>query len=192
MSLAACISRWPATTRSPFDSGRRRDEVGEHGRLRLLDLQEQRVVAAAAEQEHDPDARADAADADDLARHVDEAEALEQRAALARQRAAVVVEDRADGGMRRVALEPGRRELVERHDQRRLRDDPRLAVDEPRQLRVGVEAVVQARPRERPLGAWAALRLAPERRSSRIVAASTEKYQTSRSRMAASLPIHSR
>ena len=45
--------------------------------MRLLRLQEEWVVAVAAEHEHDQ-ARADAADADNLARRIDEAEPLEQ------------------------------------------------------------------------------------------------------------------
>ena len=54
----------------------------EHRCLRLLELQEQRVVLVAAEHQHDPGARADAADADDLARRVDVAKALEQLPAV--------------------------------------------------------------------------------------------------------------
>ena len=90
MSLAACMRRWPSTTRWPwFVEPARAEERLEHGRLGLLELQEQRVVAVAAEQQHDPRAGADAADADDLARRVDVAEALEQAAAVARQASAV-------------------------------------------------------------------------------------------------------
>ena len=43
----------------------------EHGGFRLLELEEERVVLVAAEQEQDPGARTDAADADDLAGGVD-------------------------------------------------------------------------------------------------------------------------
>ena len=52
MSLAACISRWPSTTRWPWLRERALAEVGlEHRGLRLLDLEEQRVVVVAAEQQ---------------------------------------------------------------------------------------------------------------------------------------------
>src|SRR5256885_13418898 len=44
----------------------------KHGNLRLLDLEEQRVVVVAAEQQDDPRSRPDAADADDLPRDVAE------------------------------------------------------------------------------------------------------------------------
>ena len=59
------------------------EERLEHRRLRLLELEEERVVVVAAEQQHDARPRADAADADDLARGVDVAVALEQAAAVA-------------------------------------------------------------------------------------------------------------
>ena len=61
----------------------------EHRRLRLLDLEEERVVVVPAEQQDDPAAGADAADADDLAGDVDQPELLEQVAAVALQRAPV-------------------------------------------------------------------------------------------------------
>ena len=51
--------------------GARAEHRLEDGLLRLLELQEQRVVAVAAEQQHDPRPGADAADPDDLARRVD-------------------------------------------------------------------------------------------------------------------------
>jgi hypothetical protein len=79
MSLAACIMRWPCTTRSPgLVIPALRQVVLEHRPGRLLHLQEQRVLLVAALQQHDERARADAADADDLARHVDDLEALQQ------------------------------------------------------------------------------------------------------------------
>ncbi len=68
MSLAACVRRWPSTTRCPwFENSLLREERLEHRGFGLLELQEQRVVAVAAEQQRDPDPRADAADPDDLA-----------------------------------------------------------------------------------------------------------------------------
>ena len=86
MSLAAWVSRWPSTTRWPWlRELALAEERLEHRGLRLLDLQEEGVVVVAAEQQHDPGARADAADADDLAGGVDVAEALEQPPAVARR-----------------------------------------------------------------------------------------------------------
>ena len=60
------------------------EEPFQHGGLRLLELKEERVVVVAAEQEHDEGPRADAADADDLARGVHVAVTLEQLAAVTR------------------------------------------------------------------------------------------------------------
>ena len=79
MSLAACISRCPTTTRSPcVRVVARAQEALEHRRLGLLDLEEQRVVVVAADQQHDVAAGADAADADHLPRRVHVAELLER------------------------------------------------------------------------------------------------------------------
>ena len=89
MSLAACMTRWPSTTRRPWWSYRRPGEGGEDRRLRLLGLQEQRVGVVAAEEQHDPRARPDAADADDLARDVGVLVAVEQLVAVGRRRRAV-------------------------------------------------------------------------------------------------------
>ena len=66
--------------------------VLQHGRRGLLDLQEERVLLVAALQQDDERARADAADADDLARHVDDLEPLEQVPAVGLQRRAVGAE----------------------------------------------------------------------------------------------------
>ena len=65
------------------------EERLEHRCLRLLELQEQRIALVTAEHQHDPGARPDAADADDLPRRVDVAEALEQLPAVGRQGAPV-------------------------------------------------------------------------------------------------------
>ena len=62
----------------------------EHRRLRLLDLQEQRVVESRPSSRSDPAARAHAADADDLAGEVDHAELLEQVPTVLLQRPAVL------------------------------------------------------------------------------------------------------
>ena len=61
--------------------GRHRERL-EHGRLRFLDLQEQRVVLVATNQEPDPSPGPDAADPDDLASGVYGPVAVEQVAAV--------------------------------------------------------------------------------------------------------------
>ena len=63
----------------------RSEELLEHRRLGLLHLQEQRVLAVAAQQQRDPGARADAAHTDDLACEVGQAELLEQYAPVVLQ-----------------------------------------------------------------------------------------------------------
>ena len=60
-----------------------RHELLEHRRLRFLQLQEQRFVFVASQQQRDPVAGADAADADDLAREVEQAKLVDQHAAVA-------------------------------------------------------------------------------------------------------------
>jgi hypothetical protein len=67
----------------------------EHRRLRLLDLQEQRIGLVAAEHEHDPGARADAAHADHLARRVRIPIPLEQPPAVGAEGPAVGADDTA-------------------------------------------------------------------------------------------------
>src|SRR5262249_39672178 len=54
----------------------------EHRRLRFLELQEERIAFVPAEQQENPAARADAADADDLAREVAVAKSGEQMTAI--------------------------------------------------------------------------------------------------------------
>ena len=95
MSLAACISRWPTTTRRPwFGVLAPADEPLEHRGLRLLRLQEQRILVVAADEEMDPGACSDAPDADHLARGVDVFELLD-RVVLAGERAPVAADQRA-------------------------------------------------------------------------------------------------
>src|SRR5204863_6198909 len=65
------------------------EERLQHRRLRLLELQKQRIGVVAAEHQDDPRARADAADTDYLARRVPVAKALQQTLAIALQRAPV-------------------------------------------------------------------------------------------------------
>ena len=82
MSLAACIIRWPCTTRVSGLVPALRQVVLQHRLRGLLDLQEQRVLLVAALQQDDERPGADAADADDLARNVDHLEPLEQVTAV--------------------------------------------------------------------------------------------------------------
>ena len=56
----------------------RRQVTLEHGRLRLLELEEQRIAAVAGVQQHDDRHQPDAAHAHDLERGIHEAEALQQ------------------------------------------------------------------------------------------------------------------
>ena len=73
MSLLACISRCPSTTRWPGVGVRARGgERLQHGCLGLLDLQEERIARVAAEQERDPGLCADAAYAHHLVREIDQ------------------------------------------------------------------------------------------------------------------------
>jgi len=56
-----------------------------HGAVRLLELEHQRVISVAADEEDDEATDADAAHADDLARDVVDAEPVEQQASLRRR-----------------------------------------------------------------------------------------------------------
>ena len=119
------------------------EERLQHRRLRLLELQEERVVAVATEQEHDEGAGADAADTDDLASGVHVAVALEQLAPVARQRPAVGANHASEEVLEIVrALGPG--EVLDRHDHGRVADDVRLAVHDLGQLRERLQAVLRA------------------------------------------------
>ena len=129
MSLEACIRRCPVTTRSPwFSNSLGLEELLEHRGLRLLQLQEQRILAVAADQQGDPGARADAADADHLAREVDQLELLEQHAPVVLERVAVGAQGLVQRVEHFVAFH-ALREFVDRDDQRRFGHDPRLPVD---------------------------------------------------------------
>ena len=68
------------------------EELLEHRALGLLHLQEERVLSVAAEHQRDPGARADASDAHDLAREVDEAELLEQHPPVVLERGPVAAQ----------------------------------------------------------------------------------------------------
>ena len=137
------------------------DEALQHGGLRLLGLQEQRVALVAAEEQQDPGAGADAADADDLARHVAVAVEVVRGPPVFRQRLPVVAEGLLHGVREArplVALEqfPGR------HEQRRVAAQPRLALHLGGEAGERAEVVLHLRARHvlgHPLGV-----LAPQRR----------------------------
>ena len=121
----------------------RAEERLVHRWLGFLDLQEERIAVVSPEQERDPGLRAHAADADDLAREVGQLVAVEKDAPVVLQRAAVFphhASERRDGLGSLLLVE-----VVERDDQRRLRDDARVSVDDAGELREGVHAVARAR-----------------------------------------------
>ena len=96
----------------------------------LLDLEEERIARIPPDEEHDPAARPDAADADDLAGDVDPVELLEDVAPVGEQRPPVLAEEVVELVGHAVCLEARLGgELLDRDDQRRVGDDPPLAVD---------------------------------------------------------------
>jgi hypothetical protein len=113
------------------------------GAGRFLGLQEQRIARVVSEQEDRPTSRPHAPHADDLAREVDVAKALQQAPAITLQAAGVRLQDPAGA-----QLQPCRpravNEVGDRHDQRRVRRDPRLAGVRHRQLRERPGAVLAA------------------------------------------------
>ena len=113
---------------------------------RFLDLQEQRVVLVATLQQDDERACPDAADADDLARGVDDFEPLEQVPPVVLQGAPIGAELLVDPHLHLFGgtADP-RRQIAQRHHDRRLTDDSVLAVDELRELRQRLQAVARVR-----------------------------------------------
>jgi hypothetical protein len=100
----------------------------EHRGLRFLRLQEQGVAVVASDEEVDPRPGADAPDADDLARGVDVVELLD-RMVMIGERSPVFLHERPHQLLRLVAGGVRVRQVVDRHDQRRIGDDAQLAVD---------------------------------------------------------------
>ena len=105
------------------------DEAFQHRLLGFLGLQEQRVLAVPPEQQQDPGAGADAADADDLPGHVDELELLQQMPPVGLQGPPVGPDQAAQLRLDLTALPALRQQVLDRDDQRRVGDDPPLAVD---------------------------------------------------------------
>ena len=108
---------------------------GEHRGVRLLDLQEQRIVLAVAHQQDHHRLGPDRADADDLAREILVVVVVEHDAPIGAQRARIVGESLADDLLEVVGHRLGRA-----HDHRRLLLDPVAAVDRLRVLRQRAQA----------------------------------------------------
>src|SRR5205085_8298676 len=84
-------------------------------------------------------------DSDDLACQVDETELLQQGAPVGFQSPPVGPNQSANLVDYLVALYRGWNEFVDRHDQRRVADDPWIAIDHMRKLLEGTRAVPGAR-----------------------------------------------
>ena len=117
-------------------------DVGlEHRGLGLLGLHEERVLPVAAHHQQHPGARSDAADPDHLAGHLDEPVAVEEVAAVPLEALAVTADHLDDPLLELLALILGD-ELPGRDQQRRIADDPRLAVDLVDEAIEGLQAVL--------------------------------------------------
>jgi hypothetical protein len=84
------------------------------------------------------------ADADDLARRVRVPVPLEQPSAVGAQGPAVGADDTAQELLQLGRLDSGRH-VLDRDDERRVADDPAVAVDDLRELREGLHAVLRVR-----------------------------------------------
>ena len=103
-------------------------EALEHRGLRLLDLQEQRVVMVAAQHQHDVAAGPDAAHAHHLVGRVDVAVLLDG-VVLAPERAPVRAEQLLDERVGVLPFRPRSDQVLDRDDDRRIGDDAQFAVD---------------------------------------------------------------
>jgi hypothetical protein len=119
----------------------------QHRSRGLLRLHEQRVLSVAAHHQHDPGMRPDTSDADDLPGQVDESVAVEQVLAIALEAVAIAAKYLAHPVPEVQALIPGE-ELAHGDDQRRIADDPRLAVFHSDQAIEGLQAVLLLRLRD--------------------------------------------
>ncbi len=81
----------------------------EHGRLCLLELEEERIGSVPADHEQDPRAGTDAADTDDLAGGMHVSIALEQLAPVARQRQSIGADHAPDDILELLLLRPRQR-----------------------------------------------------------------------------------
>ena len=101
-------------------------------------------MLVAAEHEHDPGARADAAHADDLVRRMGVPISLEQPPAVGAQRTPVGSDHSPHELLELNRLDAGHH-FLDRDDERRVAGDPGLAVDDRRELREGLQAVLRPR-----------------------------------------------
>ena len=122
---------------------RARSEIAlVHRRLRLLGLEEQRIVVRATDEQADEGSEPDAADADDLEREVRQPIPIEEDAPVLLQRLAICAQGRIGQWVGHVA------ELDER---RGMLHDAALAVDERGELGQFVDGVVMGGRLDRPL-----------------------------------------
>ena len=146
MSLAACIIRWPCTTRSPWLVVAALGQVIlQHRRCDAsLTCRNSGSCSIATLHQHDERPGADAADTHDLAGDIDDVESFEQVTAIVLQGRAIRAELLVDHVLpdldrrTRPSLVANSRS---RDDDRRLADDPVLAVDELAELRQRLHAV---------------------------------------------------
>ena len=151
MSLAACISRWPSTTRCPWlensdlPANRSSTECGASFAWR-----NRAIARVVSQQQYHPAAHAHAPHAHDLARKVGVAKALEQPSAITGQALEVGLQQVAGG-----KLEPQRSgavdEIRDRHDQRWVGPDARLTVPPHGKLRERPGTVLSPALRHRPV-----------------------------------------
>ena len=148
MSEADCISRWPSTTRCPGVSNRLFGSWSSNtDRVASLTCRKSGSPVSAALQQHHEGPGADTAHADDLAGHVDDPEPLQQQSPVRAQTGLVGAElifDHVADLVRRES--PCAVELPQRHDHRRLADDPVAAVDHLGESRQRVQAVAACAP----------------------------------------------
>ncbi|HEY1539894.1 MAG TPA: hypothetical protein VGF63_10890 [Solirubrobacteraceae bacterium] len=124
---------------------RRRLEVAlEHRARGLFGLQQERVGAVAAVQQHHPHAHPDAADAHHLARHARVGVAVEQGPPVGRQARAVAAEHAPQVALRVLAILAGQ-QVVGGDEQRRLVQEADPAVTGLRELAERPDARVQTR-----------------------------------------------
>ena len=113
---------------------------GQGGGLGFLGLQEQRLGPVPGVHQRDPAAGADTAHPDHLAGHLDQRELLQQVLAVGLQGALVFAQRLADLLIDRTGLLIGE-DLLDRHDQRGVADDPPLPVGLGGQLALRLHAV---------------------------------------------------
>ena len=154
MSLAACIIRWPWTTRSPACLYRLFGRWSSStDAVASLTCRNRGSCSIATLEQDDERPCPDAADAHDLAGHVDHFESLEQPASIILQGLSVGAELLVDDALELLDRQADARgQVTQRDHDRRLADDPVPAVDLLGQLRQGLQAVAAVRLLGRLLG----------------------------------------